>query len=512
MLAMTAPPSPRSVARHAKKSLTLDNIEWDSWDSAVFAGGQEVTLGQSKTEACFKTVWPSKDDVGALSLTPRLLTPRKPHKLKALDVDLGKMIEATAHFTISDAYLDGEGDGFTPEKDEKKAKAKEELQAQVRTLQTRIDKVQIDMDRNNKTKAGTIAKIEKLQAEHSILQARRTWAESSLESATAAQDEWRKHHETVRKSLKAAEEQLAKKEAELATTLSDGQQADTLRRTAELERLRHLQHNRDKLELASCEHNCRAEAVINRMVCGWMSDLVLLSFRTWSGLVQQQKLAAETEEGEKATRITIMSAKLRHKQRADCARMICHTNSDVVSLVLKAWQQAATNFDRCGAATETSEPTLRIAEHVRRQQSRELLTQVMIGWSMSASSNRAVRSREAKAQADFAKFDRILQVLGEQMTLVDGDLSEACAELTASQSKCLEIKQAIVESMEVQAQLVNGWDAFEEAVENEWYGTQDDDFQIALCKLQDEESDSGLCPPKTMDDFEAEWWPAVIAA
>merc|ERR1719410_708768 len=119
--------------------MTLDNIDWDSaWDSAMLPGGQEVTLGRSTTEVSFKTMWPSMDDVGPLSLTPRMLTPRKPLKLKALDIELGNMMEAA-----SDAYLDGEGNGLSPDKDEKKAKSKEEmvakLQAQTKVLQTRIE-------------------------------------------------------------------------------------------------------------------------------------------------------------------------------------------------------------------------------------------------------------------------------------------------------------------------------------------------------------------------------------
>merc|ERR1719223_2735814 len=127
-----------------------------------------------------------------------------------------------------------------------------------------------------------------------------------------------------------------------------------------------------------------------------------------------------------------------------------------------------------------------------------------MGWSMSTSRESAMRSREAKAQADFTRFESILQALGDQMTSVNEDLSEAVSELTASRLQSREIKQAIVESMELQAQLAKNWDAFE----SEWLGPEDDEFRSEFCQLKDDESDSEICPPKTMDEFEAEWWPA----
>jgi len=261
------------------------------------------------------------------------------------------------------------------------------------------------------------------------------------------------------------------------------------------------------VELVASEHKCRAEAILNRMVSGWTSGFLLLSFKTWSGLTQQQKLAAATIDHAEAADMEKKSVMLRRKQQAVCARVICLTESDTVALAFKAWEQAAINLNQC-SAPETSESLLRVAEHVRRQRTREILMQVMMGWSMSTSSERADRSSEAKAQADFAKFDEILQALGEQMTLVSGNLSEACSELTASHSKCREIKQAIVESMELQAQLVNRWDVFE----REWCGPKDDEFHSEFCQLKDDESDSELCPPKPMDEFDTEWWPAMAVA
>merc|ERR1719433_353137 len=178
------------------------------------------------------------------------MTPRRPHKLKAIEQDLApkecfsaregvrkgaafnmgmlnaqpKSISARDAFTRKVCAIDldlglssSEATRTVATREATKTnKEKKDAAAQLRTLvhtkEQHLEDVQAEIETTARATAKAKASLEKLQTEHAILQARHTWAKSSLDSALGAQEEYKRHYESVEASLAKAKSEIARQE------------------------------------------------------------------------------------------------------------------------------------------------------------------------------------------------------------------------------------------------------------------------------------------------------------
>jgi len=482
-----------------------------------------------------------KDSLGVMRFVG--MTPRRPHKLKAIDQDL----EPKESFSARDGVCKGtvfDIDIFnaqpqsisareastrmvraidldlglsssgstrtvatreaTKKKERKDVAAK--LMTQVHAKEQHLEDVQAEIETVDRTTAKVKASFEKLQTEHAILQARHTWAKSSLDSALSAKEEYKRHYESVEASLAKAKSELARQE-ELLQSVGDEHvfsavekaKAELTLRETQLEGKLIMVEQTKRLTVFKLKENSRA--ILECMAATQQTSMAHMVFQHWMHAVQQERAEAEKDEQATATQQLLRQLKDRRGQLAIAAaeRLALAAHYSLASITLRAWaqqaQEASVSPPRallrgCDASpqpaisstmsvlrkADVQEPeddslkqwrakhrgkAASVLQRLADAEAAALMSQVLGCWSIAASEAEAERSREVEAQQTVAGLEATLQALRETLRGKTEELEDAHEQLEDTYLNNREVLSACKEIMELQTSVADAFNEIE---------------------------------------------------
>jgi hypothetical protein len=493
-----------------------------------------------------------KDSLGVVRFGG--MAPRKPHKLKAIEQDLmpkecfsardgvrkgavfdmdmpntqPKSISARDAFTRKVCAIDldlgfssSEATRTVAIQATKTNREKKDVAAQLRTLvhtkEQHLEGVQAEIETTARATAKVKASLEKLQTEHAILQARHTWAKSSLDSALGAQEEYKRHYESVETSLAKAKSEIARQEELLQSVGQEGMSSAVENAKAELS----LRETQLEGELIMVEQTKRltvlklkekSKAILECMAATQQISMAQVAFQHWMHAVQQERAEAENAEQTMATHHSLRQLEDRRRQLVFAAaeRLASATFGSLASITLRAWAQQAQESsmmasvspfrallrggdaspqpaaiastmsrprraDACGSEDDALKQhqakhrgmAASVLQRLADAAEAALVSQVLCCWSNAASEARTERSQEVETQATFAGLEAALQALHERLQGKSEELEDANAALQDTYRNNREVISACKGILELQTSVADAFTEIEAMVYEE---------------------------------------------
>jgi len=385
---------------------------------------------------------------------------------------------------------------------------------QVHTQEQHLEDVHAEIETAAKATAKVKASFEKLQTEHAILQARHTWAKSSLDSARSTQEEYKRHYESVEASLAKAKSELARQEELLQ---SGGQEhissainkveAELSLRERQVEGKLIMVEQTKRLTVLKLKDN--SMAILECMAATQQTPMAHMVFLHWMHAVQQERAEVEKAEQTMATQHLLRQLKDKRRQLAFAAaeRLASAAHDSLATLTLRAWAQQAQEASMmasispfrallrgCDAsprpATSSTMSRLRKADVLGQEddalkqfqakhrgktasvlqrladaEEAVLMSRMLCCWSSAASEAKAERSHEVEAQATLAGLEATLQALRETLRGKTEELEDANEELEDTYLNNSEVLAACKEIMELQTSVADAFNEIEALVD-----------------------------------------------
>jgi len=448
-------------------------------------------------------------DMDILSAQPESMSARQVStmKVRAIDLDLGLSASESSHIVSSPKAT-------KKNKDKKDIVAK--LRTQVHSKEQHLDDVRAEMETTARETTKVNASYEKLQTEHAILQARHTWAKSSLDSALSTQDEYKRHYESVEASFAKAKSELARQEELLKSARDEDvssaiQQvkADFDLRETQLEAKLIMVEQSKQLTILKLKENSRA--ILECMAATQQTSMTHMAFQQWIHAVRQERVEAENAKEAEATQHLLRRVKDRKMQLAFNAaeRLASVALSSLASITLRVWaQQAQEAFSSapmspfrallrgCDASPRPAIPSMisrwqhediwrpeddalqqcqakhrgkaaSVLQRLVDEGEAALVSQAFSFWSNEACEAKAERGREVESQAKLAGLEATLQALRETLQRKTEELEDANEDLEEAHQKNREVIDACKEIMALQTSLGDAFDEIEAIVYQE---------------------------------------------
>mmetsp|Transcript_75492 Transcript_75492/g.213556 ORF Transcript_75492/g.213556 Transcript_75492/m.213556 type:complete len:471 (+) Transcript_75492:73-1485(+) len=281
-------------------------------------------------------------DAGFLPQVPKGRPTGRPTKARALDMDESLSITQQMQEQV-ERLKQKQMLAANKMKESKSAVAK--LNDSVGSAQGQLQKTQTEKDDIERSTTDSKAKWEKLQTEHAVLNATHTWTKSSLDSALAAQEEYRKGYNNLRTAFKKAKEDLTQKEADLEKCKNADVEYARLKTDLE-EKEQHyaeeLKDTQDTLRRFICRQKDKSKAVLDRMIRGEGSGLLTITVQSWRTVVQQEKGRDYSRKELEAAQehLKAYQAKKKEEARSVLDRMSAASEGGLLALILQNWAKA----------------------------------------------------------------------------------------------------------------------------------------------------------------------------
>jgi len=313
-------------------------------------------------------------------------------------------------------------------KDQRSTVAK--LREQVNSMQSQIEAAQTDREASTKATQDLQGQLEKLENEHAVLHATHTWTKSSLDSALAAQEEYRKGYNSLRAAFKKAKEEIEKANEEIEThknAQGELEQARTEYDERKVQWDKELNAVNATMQRIAHKHKDKAQKVLDRMNQGQASGLLGVTFAGWVKAINDWKHSEKAKAEVEATqaKLNAFQDKKTMEAKQFLNRMTSASDTGLTSLCFKSWLQV------CEATFKERREAEKLKESMKAQkmEARKKL-EVSLGTQMKNIQGVAFKNwaqcyreekeeRELKAQADAAmaeykskKKSQSMQVVG----------------------------------------------------------------------------------------------------
>jgi len=273
------------------------------------------------------------------SSTTKQRPPGRPSRPRALDMD--ESIRETEEMQqYTEALKEKQLQAAKKAKENKAAMMR--LREQVQALQDQLSQVQKEREEVDRQASDAKAKLQKLQTDHSALQAAHSWTKSSLESALAAQEEYRKGYNSLRTAFKKAQDDLKAKEEEVA---------ENTKRRADIERIKNdlvqrehayeqkLEEAQESLKSIRENQKSKARKVVDAKVMLQRAAIGTIAMQAWAKLVADDKFAVQFAKDKVEAQRTIEEAKVKKtRQKTDALeRMMGEINTGLVCSFFQTW-------------------------------------------------------------------------------------------------------------------------------------------------------------------------------
>jgi len=366
------------------------------------------------------------------------------------------------------------------------------LREQVRCLQDQLAHLQRERDQHDTQTAEAKAKLEKLQAEHHALHAAHNWTKSSLDSALAAQEDYRKGYNQLRSAFKKAKEDLQRKDEEVANHQSTAKDLENVK--AELAQ-KEQSYQEELAELqAVLKRICRGQReksskVLTSMVASRASDLTATTLQAWAQAVADIRVATRFARDKADAIMTLQAFKDRKKKEASqvLERMSLALETGLVALLfqywLKAWRSAKqATLERQRAQEQRLEAlkaggqksglhcsrgkVATVVDCLNGHGDRSFLTQVLVSWIMFTADAKGTRVRELQLEARYAEYEAKISRMKQELEAKQDTLDGIDEELAEGRRKNQMLKTEFKAIMEIQVSMDLQMKDFEDFTED----------------------------------------------
>jgi len=331
------------------------------------------------------------------------------------------------------------------------------LREQVRCLQDQLAHLQRERDQHDSHTAEAKATLDKLQAEHHALRAAHNWTKSSLDSALAAQEDYRKGYNQLRSAFKKAKEDLQRKEEEVAnhqTTANDLEKVKAELAQKEQDYQEELAELQAILKRICHRQREKSFKVLTAMVAAQGSELTAAILQAWAKVVGDMRAAAIFAR-EKADAIMTLQA-FRDAKKIEASQVLERMSQALATGLLallfqywlKAWRSAKqarlerqrTQEQRLEALKAGGQKMGRhcscgkaavLVDCLNGHGDRSFMSQVLVSWIMFTADATGTRVRELQLEARYAEYEakinRMKQEIAAKLDALD-DISEELAE------------------------------------------------------------------------------------
>lgn len=366
------------------------------------------------------------------------------------------------------------------------------LREQVRCLQDQLAHLQRERDQHDSHTAEAKAKLEKLQAEHHALNAAHNWTKSSLDSALAAQEDYRKGYNQLRSAFKKAKEDLQRKEEEVAnhqTTAKDLEKAKAELAQKEQSYQEELTELQAILKRICHRQREKSTKVLTSMVAAQDSNLTANMLQAWAKVVCDMRAAA-TFARDKADAIMTLQA-FRDKKKKEATqvleRMSLALETGLVALLfqswLKAWQSAKqamlerqrTREQRLEALKAGGQTPGRhcsrgkvaaVVDCLNGHGDQSFLSQVLVSWIMFTADAKGTRVRELQLEARYAEYEAKINRMKQEIAAKQEALDDVSEELADGRRKNQVLRAEFKSIMEIQVSMDMQMKDFEDFAED----------------------------------------------
>jgi len=358
-----------------------------------------------------------------------VLTPRsRPLKLKALDIE-------------------AEDEIVVVEKKQEKEESKEEvskLKKKAKALSAMVEKAQVEKEDRKKEFFQLRSETDKLHSEHTILQARHTWAKSSLDSAITAQDEYRKNFDHMEASVKKAKSQLANQiHTDPEFHLKELQHLEAENKANAQQFYTQREAVNQALHRFQCVHRDTARHVIERSANGQATEFLRTVFLRWGSFIVDQPAIQEQSDQLKVVLESVQSGK--SQSQALATGVVGRTTGvhgfRLASTVFAAWMQEVLPQEEPETAFHDGDVLSRLGYLMNLQHHGSILSRALKGWGAQATMGRGTCAQEAAAQAKLAAFESTLAALQAELDVKDAEMADAQEEMqhTCDKNKLLQV-------------------------------------------------------------------------
>jgi chromosome segregation ATPase len=345
-----------------------------------------------------------------------VLTPRsRPLKLKALD------IEAEDEIGVVEK---------TQEKAEENKEEVSKLKKKAKALLAMVEKAQVEKEHRKKEFVQLRSETDNLHSEHTILQARHTWAKSSLDSAITAQDEYRKNYDHMEANVKKAKAQLENRvQTDPDFHLQELQHLEAENKANAQQFYTQREAVQQALDRFQCAHRDTARHVIESTAKGQAMELLRAVFLRWGSFIVDQISTREQADQLKVVTESVQSGKCQAQALATEVVGRATELHDFRLASFAAWSQQELPQEEPETAFHDGDVLSRLGYLMNLQHHGSILSRALKGWAAQATMGRATRAQEAAAQAKFAAFESTLTALQAELDEKDAEMADAQEEI-----------------------------------------------------------------------------------
>jgi len=283
------------------------------------------------------------------------------------------------------------------------------------------------------------ADYDKVQRDHSTLQATHAWTKSSLDSTLAAQEEYRKGYTTLQAAYRKAKAELEEKERKAES--AKGARLEAAQIQASLPE-KEAEFKQDLADAQECLRNIinrqkkKSQAVVDRMLSGQSSTLVQLTFSSWQKAISDEKFwrenAKSLEEAQK--RLQDYQGKKKAEASKVLDRMSAGNNTSLTSMMLQYWNKFVQEAKKEREESKSMHDTLKNAKLSARKtleanlngSATGLLTNAWKDWVNYFRECKKVNDMKSQAEAKMKEYQA--KKKGEQASVIErmaGEQSQA---------------------------------------------------------------------------------------
>mmetsp|Transcript_36299 Transcript_36299/g.103756 ORF Transcript_36299/g.103756 Transcript_36299/m.103756 type:complete len:475 (-) Transcript_36299:38-1462(-) len=310
------------------------------------------------------------EDGGFLPLCPGLpevpkSTPRRERPKKARATDMDEALSMTQRVKEHVEALTAKQQEAARRLKERRALAMQ-LNEQMNGINGQLQSALAERELQGKTVAEIQQQTERLQAEHNLLHTTHGRTKSSLDSALAAQEEYRKGCNSLRAALQKAQDDLSKKEAELEVAQKAKIELDKVKATLEEQEFKWMEDiddTRTTLKKMMSKQNAKSKAVLDRMLAGQGHGLMGCIFQTWVKDWKEEMHAKHMDHEllQAQTALRHHKAKKKDEAKQVLDRMSSASENGLCLMVYQAW------FDSTMEARRVKEDADKLTEKLKSQ-------------------------------------------------------------------------------------------------------------------------------------------------
>mmetsp|Transcript_120229 Transcript_120229/g.335430 ORF Transcript_120229/g.335430 Transcript_120229/m.335430 type:complete len:468 (-) Transcript_120229:141-1544(-) len=216
------------------------------------------------------------------------------------------------------------------------------LREQVNQMQSQIEAVQVERATSTKATEEMKGQMEKLENEHAVLQATHTWTKSSLDSARAAQEEYRKGYNSLRAAFKKAKEDIEKANVMFEENKGAHGELEQARKVFDEKKAlwdKELKDVNATMVRIAARHKNNAKSVLERMQETQASGLCNVCFQSWLSISNDVKKSQRAKDDVEAAKNKLKAFQDSKKQEAKAVldRMNASSDQGLIALMWKQW-------------------------------------------------------------------------------------------------------------------------------------------------------------------------------